>query len=74
MLTWEQFLAEQLLLEKQKHYSFSSTQFNFPTVISKQIIEWGKKNIPQKNLYIDPTGRLRPGNRDSCYGSIWFAH
>ena len=35
-------------------YSFSSIQCDFPKGISNEIIAWGKQNIPDADLHIDP--------------------
>jgi len=39
-------------------YDFSSTQVNLPEDLSQEIIEWGKKNVTDKDLYV----------KDSKYG------
>lgn len=45
--TWERFLDE----KTNVRYSFSSTQVNLPSEISKKIIDWGKKNIKDEDVY-----------------------
>ncbi|MCK9459664.1 MAG: 2'-5' RNA ligase family protein [Proteobacteria bacterium] len=46
MLTWQQYL--------EKHgtsYDYSSVQVDIPQHLAKKIIAWGKKHIPEKELY-----------------------
>ncbi len=45
--TWDRFLVERLNVA----HSFSSTQVNLPEEIAKKVISWGKKHIPDKDLY-----------------------
>ena len=47
MQTWAQFLAEQ---EKKEH-SFSSTQINLPDGLAEKVIEYGKKHIPDEEIF-----------------------
>jgi 2'-5' RNA ligase len=48
-------LVEHLLEES---YSYSSTQINLPENVASVIIQWGKLNIPDDNLYFDEEGGL----------------
>jgi 2'-5' RNA ligase len=35
-------------------YNYSSTQIYLPDELSDEIVEWGNKHVPDKDLYIDP--------------------
>jgi 2'-5' RNA ligase len=39
--------------KKGDKYDYSSTQINLPSQLSKRIIEWGNKNIPNSDVYIE---------------------
>jgi hypothetical protein len=51
-------------------YDYSSTQFNLPDQIAKKIIDWGKKNIPDENLYHDEDGGK--GREDECHCTLLY--
>lgn len=36
-------------------YNYSSTQIYLPDELSDEIVEWGNRHVPDKDLYIDPT-------------------
>ena len=42
---------KQYLSEKEENENFSSTQINLPYLLSKEIINWGKENIPEDTIY-----------------------
>lgn len=47
-------VSESLLLED--HYKNSTTQINIPENIAGHMLEWGKLNIPEEDLYFDEKG------------------
>lgn len=43
--------------QKGADYDYSSTHVCLPKHVASQIIDWGKKNIPDHHIYSDETGR-----------------
>jgi 2'-5' RNA ligase len=53
-------------------YSFSSTQVDLSTSIAKEIIEWGKRNIPDKELYFNPEEKNRFGREKEIHCTVKY--
>jgi len=51
-------------------YDYSSTQFNLPPQIANKIINWGKENIPDENLYHDEDGGK--GREDEIHCTLLY--
>jgi 2'-5' RNA ligase len=51
ILRFKHYLAE----VKRLKYEYSSTQINLPEELSKRIIKWGKKSIPNEDVFRDPS-------------------
>ena len=43
-------------------YDYASTQVNLPQDIAKRVMDWGKKNIPDEDLYDDDGNKGREDN------------
>jgi len=52
-------------------YSYASTQVNLPENVAKNIIEWGKKNIPDSKLYEDPEDDSM-GREDTIHCTVLY--
>lgn len=66
MMTWKQFL-----IEKGGDYDFSSTQYNLPKDISKEIIKWGEENIPEEDVYV-VAGDNTFGREDQIHVTVLY--
>lgn len=53
-------------------YSFSSTQINFPANITREVIEWGKLNISDKELYHNPEEKDRFGREKEIHCTVKY--
>jgi len=50
-------VAASKLIKKAKEgveYKFSSTQVDLPEDLAKKVIDWGKKNVPDEEVFVDP--------------------
>ena len=52
-------------------YSYSSTQINLPKNISQKIKNWGRKNIPEKNIYKED-GERTFGREDEIHITVKY--
>jgi hypothetical protein len=66
IVTWEQFLVE----KHNQSYTFSSTHVLLPNSIAKEIIAWGKKNIPESDVYHDNDGGC--GREDEIHATVLY--
>lgn len=56
----------------KKTYDYSSTQFNLPLDVANKIIKWGKENIPEKILYIDPEKKTSYGRETEIHVTVLY--
>lgn len=55
METFKRFLANE---EKKKStYDYSSTQVNLPEPLARDVIRWGRREIPEKDILHDPNDK-----------------
>jgi 2'-5' RNA ligase len=52
-------------------YSYASTQVNLPEAEAQRIIEWGKENIPDDELYEDPEDDTM-GREDTVHCTVLY--
>lgn len=57
-------------LVKLSGYDYSSTQINLPEDIAKEIIDWGKEQIPDDNIYTEPDKNY--GREDEIHCTIKY--
>lgn len=65
MISWQLFLER-----KNGNYSYSSTQVNLPDKLAKKIIEWGKKHIPDQDIYDNPDDNC--GREDEIHTTVLY--